>query len=547
MLVLEHIAWNLPDGEPILKDITLTVPDGKLAVVTGPNGGGKTSLAKLIAGLEKPAAGRILLDGEDITGLDITQRAKKGVAYAFQQPVRFKGLSVRDLLELAAGNPLSDQELCTILGQVGLCAQDYTDRQVDASLSGGESKRIEIATVLARKDANLLIFDEPEAGIDLWSFSGLIDVFQRIKSRKQDSALIISHQERILQIADEIIVIADGEVRSAGPREQILPTLLGDEKTGRCRWKEVRCMNKITETLLGLVSDWKGVFNGAYNIREDGACAGRQSSEHIQIESKEGAPGLVIHIAPEAQNETVYIPACVTHSDVNDLVYNDFYVGEGAHVTIVAGCGVHSDGEEEARHNGIHRFFVEKGAYVLYQEKHVGTGSGAGIRRIDPVSDIHLAEDAVLEMDTVQIGGVDRTDRKTTAQLADRARLIIHESILTEGEQTARTDFSVSIDGEDASVDLVSRSVAKGNSRQEYHSRILGNNRCTGHSECDAILVGSGKVNAAPELFAGHIDASLIHEAAIGKIAGEQIIKLRTLGLTEEEAEERIIQGFLQG
>ena len=166
--------------------------------------------------------------------MDITQRAKKGVAYAFQQPVRFKGLSVRDLLELAAGNPLSDQELCTILGQVGLCAQDYTDRQVDDSLSGGESKRIEIATVLARKDANLLIFDEPEAGIDLWSFSGLIDVFQRIKSRKQDSALIISHQERILQIADEIIVIADGEVRSAGPRKQILPTLLGDEKTGRC-------------------------------------------------------------------------------------------------------------------------------------------------------------------------------------------------------------------------------------------------------------------------------------------------------------------------
>lgn len=234
MLALEHLAWNLPDGEPILKDITLTVPDGKLAVVTGPNGGGKTSLAKLIAGLEKPAAGRILLDGEDITGLDITQRAKKGVAYAFQQPVRFKGLSVRDLLELAAGDSLSEQELCTILGQVGLCAQDYADRQVDASLSGGESKRIEIATVLARKGAGLLIFDEPEAGIDLWSFSGLIDVFQRMKNRKQGSALIISHQERILQIADEIIVIADGTVRSAGLREKILPTLLGNEKSGRC-------------------------------------------------------------------------------------------------------------------------------------------------------------------------------------------------------------------------------------------------------------------------------------------------------------------------
>lgn len=166
--------------------------------------------------------------------MDITQRAKKGVAYAFQQPVRFKGLSVRDLLELAAGNPLSDQELCTILGQVGLCAQDYTDRQVDASLSGGESKRIEIATVLARKDANLLIFDEPEAGIDLWSFSGLIDVFQRIKSRKQDSALIISHQERILQIADEIIVIADGEVRSAGRQGTDSSHAAGGRKNGRC-------------------------------------------------------------------------------------------------------------------------------------------------------------------------------------------------------------------------------------------------------------------------------------------------------------------------
>ena len=232
----------------------------------------------------------------------------------------------------------------------------------------------------------------------------------------------------------------------------------------------------------------------------------------------------MIHIAPEAQNETVLHPGLRDPQQCQRSGIQRFLCGRGRHVTIVAGCGAHSDGEEEARHNGIHRFFVEKGAHVLYQEKHIGTGAGAGIRRIDPVSDIYLAEDAVLEMDTVQIGGVDRTDRKTTAQLADRAQLIIHESLLTEGDQTAKTDFSVSIDGEDASVDLVSRSVAKDASHQEYHSRILGNNRCSGHSECDAILVGSGKVNAAPELFAGHIDASLIHEAAIGKIAGEQII-----------------------
>lgn len=306
-------------------------------------------------------------------------------------------------------------------------------------------------------------------------------------------------------------------------------------------------MNSVTKTLLEMISDWKETFNGAYSIREDGQCAGRQSSPNIQIDSKEDAPGLVIHIKPKTQKETVYIPACVTHEDVDDLVYNDFYVGEGADVTIVAGCGVHNDGEEEARHNGIHRFFVGKGAHVLYQEKHVGSGTGKGIKRIDPISDIMLEEDAVLEMDTTQIGGVDATVRKTNAVLQARAKLIIREHIMTNGNEKAKTDFSVDLNGEDCGVDLISRSVAKDSSHQEYHSQINGNARCTGHSECDAILVGSGTVNAAPELFAGHIDASLIHEAAIGKIAGEQILKLKTLGLTEEQAEEKIIEGFLKG
>lgn len=306
-------------------------------------------------------------------------------------------------------------------------------------------------------------------------------------------------------------------------------------------------MNDITKKLLSEVSDFKGEFKGAYNIRENGECAGRQSSENIVIESKTDGPGLVIHISSKAQKETVYIPACVTHGNVDDLVYNDFYVGAGADVTIVAGCGVHTDNEGVAKHNGIHRFFLEKGAHVLYQEKHIGTGTGKGLRKIDPVTDIYMEEDSVLEMDTLQIGGVDQSDRKTTASLKDRARLIIRERIMTDGKEQAKSDFNVSMDGEDSGVDLVSRSVAKGESYQEYHSVIKGNCRCTGHSECDAILVGNGRVNAAPELFAGDIDASLIHEAAIGKIAGEQILKLQTLGLTEQQAEEKIIEGFLKG
>lgn len=216
-------------------------------------------------------------------------------------------------------------------------------------------------------------------------------------------------------------------------------------------------------------------------------------------------------------------------------------------MTIIAGCGVHTDDDGDAAHNGIHRFFLSRGAHVLYEEKHLGTGKGSGQKRIDPVTHIELSEDAVLEMNTIQLGGVDHAVRTTTGTVAARAKLLIHESLQTSGTEYAKTDFDVDMNGEDSAVDLISRSVAKDNSYQEYHSRINGNNRCTGHSECDAILVGNGKVNAAPELFAGNLDASLIHEAAIGKVAGEQILKLRTLGLTEEEAEKQIIEGFLRG
>lgn len=233
MLELQNIKWKVSDGTEIIKNINVEIPTGKLVVITGPNGGGKTSLAKLIAGLEKPTSGNIILDGEDITSLDITERANKGISYAFQQPVRFKGITVRDLLELAAGKKIEEKEICSLLGKVGLCTRDYIDREVNSSLSGGEIKRIEIATVLAR-NTKLTIFDEPEAGIDLWSFNELIDAFVEIKENYDGTLLIISHQERILNIADEIIVIANGVVKDIGKKEEILPTLLEVSNIGDC-------------------------------------------------------------------------------------------------------------------------------------------------------------------------------------------------------------------------------------------------------------------------------------------------------------------------
>lgn len=233
MLVLHDICWSVPD-KPVLRHINLAIPDRKCVVVTGPNGGGKTSLAKLIAGITQPDSGKILLDGRIINGLSVTERAQSGIAYAFQQPVRFKGITVRDLMELASGRQMEEDALCEILSKVGLCAKEYIDREVSAGLSGGESKRIEIATVLARR-ARLTVFDEPEAGIDLWSFQKLIDVFENMMQEIDGSLLIISHQRRILEIADEIVVIANGQVSAQGSRDEILPQLLGEpEKACGC-------------------------------------------------------------------------------------------------------------------------------------------------------------------------------------------------------------------------------------------------------------------------------------------------------------------------
>lgn len=240
MLCLENISWNAPDGSPILKNLSLEVPDGKLVVITGPNGSGKTTLARIIAGIEQPVSGRILLNGTDITELDVTQRAVKGISFAFQQPVRFKGITVRQLVETASGNTLTERQLCDILGAVGLCAKSYLDREVNATLSGGEIKRIEIATVLARNTL-LTVFDEPEAGIDLWSFKSLIGVFKSMHEKLNGTLLVISHQERILRIADEIVLLADGAICDRGPREEMMMKVFaaGGVKPACCREEEL--------------------------------------------------------------------------------------------------------------------------------------------------------------------------------------------------------------------------------------------------------------------------------------------------------------------
>lgn len=305
-------------------------------------------------------------------------------------------------------------------------------------------------------------------------------------------------------------------------------------------------MDQIQMEMLKQVADIHEVPQGAYNFRINGEGAGRNTTENIDIVTKNDKQGIDIIIKPGTKNESVHIPVVLSQSGITDLVYNDFYIGEDADVTIVAGCGIHNGGDAKSQHDGIHTFYVGKNAKVKYIEKHYGSGDGKGERVLNPQTIIELSEGSYLEMDTVQIKGVDSTVRTTRATLADRATLVIKEKIMTHGTQYAKTDFEVNLNGEDCGTNLISRSVAKDHSHQIFLSKINGNNKCMGHSECDAILMDEGSVSAIPEITANHLDASLIHEAAIGKIAGEQITKLMTLGLTEAEAEAQIVNGFLK-
>ena len=305
-------------------------------------------------------------------------------------------------------------------------------------------------------------------------------------------------------------------------------------------------MDQLQMHMLEKVADLHSIPEGAYNIRDNGQLAGRNTTANIDIVSKSDKPGIDIIIKPGTKNESVHIPVIVSQSGLKDLVYNDFIIGDDADVTIVAGCGIHCGGAETSEHDGIHTFHIGKNAKVKYVEKHYGEGEGTGERILNPTTIIYMDENGYMEMETTQIKGVDSTIRDTRAELKDGATLIIKEKIMTHEKQYAETNFQVDLNGAGSTANVVSRSVAKGSSSQVFNSKICGNSECYGHTECDAILMDEGHVNAIPSLEANHLEASLIHEAAIGKIAGEQIIKLMTLGLTEQEAEEQIINGCLK-
>ena len=305
-------------------------------------------------------------------------------------------------------------------------------------------------------------------------------------------------------------------------------------------------MNKIDKELLNKIADINGKITGAYNIRKDGKKIERRTTENIDIVTKEDKPGIDIFVKSNTKGEIVYIPVIITEKGLVDIVYNDFYIGKNADVTIIAGCGIHNDHAERSQHDGIHRFFLEEGAHVKYVEKHIGEGKGTGEKVLNPVTEVTLKRGASLEMETVQIKGVDSSIRKTKGKLYADTNFVITEKIMTHGNQFAKTIFDVKLNGDNASTHVTSRSVATEKSSQEFISKIYGNKKCFAHVECDAIIMDKAKVVAIPRIDANNIDANLIHEAAIGKIAGEQLIKLMNLGLSEKQAEQEIINRFLK-
>lgn len=305
-------------------------------------------------------------------------------------------------------------------------------------------------------------------------------------------------------------------------------------------------MDQIQKQLLAEVAGLHEIPAGAYNIRANGQGIERKTTANIDIVTKKEGNGIEIYVKPGTKKESLHIPVLLSQSGLEDVVYNDFHIGEGADVVIIAGCGIHNGGSQKSQHDGIHTFFVGKGAKVKYVEKHYGQGEGTGERVLNPETIIHIEEDGYMEMDSVQIKGVDSTVRVTKADLKEGATLVVKEKIMTHGSQTAETNFEVELNGEGASANVVSRSVARDASKQLFLSNVYGNEACVGHTECDAIIMDDAKVSAIPEIHANHPEASLVHEAAIGKIAGEQLVKLMTLGLTKKEAETQIINGFLK-
>lgn len=305
-------------------------------------------------------------------------------------------------------------------------------------------------------------------------------------------------------------------------------------------------MDTIQKELLEAVSGLHEIPVGAYNIRTNGKTEARNSTEHIEIVPRESGDGIIIKIKSGTKNESVHIPVVLSQAGLKETVYNDFYIGDDCDVTIIAGCGIHCGTDDGSQHDGIHSFFIGKNSRVKYVEKHYGSGDGKGQRIMNPETIVEVGENSYMEMDTAQIKGVDSTIRKTTVKLAEHASIKVMERLMTHGDQRAESRFIVDLNGENSGANIISRSVARDDSYQLFQSVLNGNARCSGHTECDAIIVGNAKISSIPEITANNSDAALIHEAAIGKIAGEQIIKLMTLGLTEEEAEEQIISGFLK-